>query len=88
MLQDLNQCPNEESQQFSIESQKQIMARLKNPASLTGNPINQLAASLKKFEFIFAKLKPELNKKEQNESEDRDKGTEGRKRWGSIGAYR
>ena len=45
MLQDLNQCPNEESRQFFIESRKQIMARLKNPASSTGNPINPLAVS-------------------------------------------
>jgi hypothetical protein len=34
---------------------------------------------VKKYEFISTKLKPELDKKEQNESENRDKGTEGRK---------
>jgi hypothetical protein len=45
MLQDLDQCPDEESQQFFIESQKQIMARIKNPESSTVNPINRLAAS-------------------------------------------
>jgi hypothetical protein len=45
MLQDLSKCPDEESREFFIESRKQIMARLKNPASSTSNRPNQSVAS-------------------------------------------
>ena len=45
MLQDLSKCPDEESQEIFIESQKKIMARLKNLASSTSNRPNQSVAS-------------------------------------------